>query len=195
MRTPPPGGARDRGGELEAAEAGVARAMQADGVRARRRPATSTSPSTRAAGELAGELRARARRRRRRATSRFEPSPIVSTATPSRARPSEGRLAAPRASRAGRTSAQGRRCRSSCSARARRALPSAANRDPRGGRRRDRRRLRRRPAGRLRGVRAAQPPGAVVHRRRPPPRARPRSLSASTTSFPVTPGTGCSRAG
>ena len=110
------GGARDRGGELEAAEPGRPRAMEADGIRRaaadHERLALDASRS-----ELARELE----------HERVDPVVVHEQvrAEPDHldrrsllARPARAPPAARRPSPAARTSAPGRRCRSSCSARA-----------------------------------------------------------------------------
>ena len=106
------GRARDRRGELEAAEPRVARAMQADGVR-RAAACDEQLAVDLDRCELPGELeheRVEAVVVRRAGSSRARwPRPRASSLGAQREQPRRAR----RASRAGRASAPGRRCRSS----------------------------------------------------------------------------------
>ena len=190
---PAAGRARDRRGELEAAEARGARAMEADGVRRA------------AARDEDVALDVRRREIARELEHERVDAVVVDEhvrAEPDRSthgRPLLGaqrsdRPAARRASPGARTSAPARRCRSSCSARARRSLPSAAN-------------LASEQADRAVDVARADDeqhvarPRASGEPRRPLlDRRRPRREHAAVAQrvddeLAVTPVTGCSRAG
>ena len=186
-------GAGDRGGELEAAEAGGARAMEADRVRRaaardERRPprprAAASSPaslSTSASTPSSCDEQVRAepdhldRRRRRRAPTAATLAQLLEGLRP---REPARRPAGP-------------------DRREPRERDVLLDLTPPSSRRpRDRRRPRRAPAARRRRGRGASSRAAPCStRRRPRRRARRGRDSASTISFPVTPGTGCSRAG
>ena len=186
------GRARDRAGELEAAEPGSARAMEADRVRraaARRR---ESSPVDRDLRELAREPQNEhvdPRRRPRADSSRARPSQPPSPcsrrpAAPARARPVFA---------ARRRHAPGRRCRSSSAARARRP-PRSSRRQPVHDRAGDLPRLpdaerdrRRRPGAPTR----AQACGVVERRR--PARSHVRWQGVDD-ELPATPSRGASRA-
>ena len=99
MRTPPPAVPGDRRGELEPAEAGVARAVEADGVR-RAAAGDEHRPLDRAPRRARRRAGARARRRRRRAragSSRARsPRPRCPRRPPTRAASRARRASRPR---------------------------------------------------------------------------------------------------
>ena len=171
----------------------VAGAVQADGVRRARRRRRAARPRSRTAASSPAEPDDQPVEARRRATSRFEPSPTASTATPrvgrpARAPPSSSSSVSGRASQRAGPPVPIVVKRESATAPRARSRPPLLSEPARGSARAQRRRS---PAPSTSSTspgsaRRARYSSRILDATASTRRAGPRSESASTTSLPVT---------